>query len=42
MNNINHQSQVHDKPKTLIVGDLTGVFEDPSLPEKLDFSPCVR
>ena len=40
MKNINHQSQVRDKPKTLIVGNLKGVFEDPNLPEKLNFSVC--
>jgi diguanylate cyclase (GGDEF)-like protein len=42
MKNINHQSQAHDKPKTLIVGNLTGVLEDPALPEKLDFSVCTN
>lgn len=40
MKNLNHQSQFSDKLKTLIVGDLTGVFEDLGLPEKLNFTVC--
>jgi len=40
MKNLSHQSQLGDKPKTLIVGNLAGVFEDPGLPKKLNFTVC--